>query len=217
MNSIKNSTSITTRRIRRFIPFATIVAAAALMVAPASGSAAIFGSELTPETQPSNAGDGHACAPVPGTCTWAMNEAYGRPDGGERSPLTGKLKKVRLIAQVPGSFRLQIVSVKPDNSAKVVRQGPTISYQGQPAGNLDTYTIETFPVKVAIKKGQRLAIKTSNNSLVRCSSGGDNSLLYTPPLAPGAGYRATDADDGCWLLLEGVVKKGKNKKKKKNK
>ena len=208
------NTSITTRRIRRLIPIATIVAAAALMVAPASGSAFRFGSELTPETQPSNAGNGHECQPTPGTCTWAMNEAYGRPDGGERSPFSGKLKSVRLIAQVAGSFQLQIVSVKEDNSAKVVRQGPTINYQGQPAGNPDTYTIETFPVNVAIKKGQRLAIKTSNNSLVRCSSGGDNSLLYTPPLAPGAGFRATDADDGCWLLLEGVGKKQKRGKKK---
>lgn len=210
-------TSIKTRRIRRFIPLATIVAAAAMMVAPATGSAAVFGSELTPETQPSNAGNGHECMPVPGTCTWAMNEAYGRPDGGERSPLTGKLKQVRLIAQVPGSFQLQIVSVRPDNSAKLIRQGPTINYQGQPAGDPDTYKIESFKTNVAIKKGQRLAIKTSNNSLVRCSSGGDNSLLYTPPLSPLADFRATDADDGCWLLLEGVVKKAKKKKGKKKK
>lgn len=205
MNSTK------THRARRFFPVAMVVAAAALMVAPASGMAFRFGSELTPETQPSNAGDGHECAPAPGTCTWAMNEAYGRPDGGERSPYTGTLKSVRLIAQVPGSLKLQIVKVRPDNSAKVVRQGPTINYEGQPAGDGDTYRIETFRVGIPIKKGERLAIKTSNNSLVRCSSGGDNSLLYQPPLAPGAGFRATDADDGCWLLLEGIGKKQKRR------
>jgi hypothetical protein len=209
MNSTK------TRRIRRFVPVALVVAAAALMVAPASGMAFRFGSELTPDTQPSNAGDGHECAPNPGTCTWAQNEAYGRPDGGHLSPYTGKLKSVRLIAQVPGSFQLQIVKVQPDNSAKVVRQGPTINYQGQPAGDPDTYTIEEFPVgKLPIKRGQSLAIKTTSTSLVRCSSGGDNSLIYNPPLAPGAGFRATDADDGCWLLLEGVAKKQKKNKKK---
>jgi hypothetical protein len=213
MHSIKTGTS--THRIRRFLPMAMIAAVALLMAIPASGMAFRFGSELTPETQPSNAGDGHECAPNPGTCTWGMNEAYGRPDGGERSPLTGKLKTIRLIANVPGSFQLQILSVKEDNSGKVVRQGPTINYQGQPAGNLDTYTIEEFPVNVPIKKGQRLGIKTTSTSLVRCSSGGDNSLLWTPPLAPGAGFRATDADDGCWLLLEGVGKKTKKKKGKK--
>ena len=207
------NTSTKTRRTRRFFPIALVVAAAALMVAPASGMAFRFGSELTPETQPSNAGDGHDCAPNPGVCTWGMNEAYGRPDGGESSPFSGKLKSIRLIAQVPGSFRLQILSVKPDNSGKVVEQGPVINYQGQPAGNLDTYTIESFPVNLPIKKGQRLGIRTSSTSLVRCSSGGDNSLLWQPPLAPGAGFRATDADDGCWQLLEGVGKKQTKHKK----
>lgn len=215
MNITKNSNT-STRRIRRFVPIAMVAAAAALMVAPASGMAFKFGSELTPETQPSNAGDGHECAPMPGTCTWAQNEAYGRPDGGHLSPITGTLKAVRLIAQVPGSFQLQIVKTRSDNSARVIRQGPTINYQGQPAGSLDTYTIEQFPVgNLPIKKGQSLAIKTASTSLVRCSSGGDNSLIYNPPLAPGAGFRATDADDGCWLLLEGVVKKAKKGKKKK--
>jgi hypothetical protein len=187
-----------------------------MMALPASGMAFRFGSELTTETQPSNAGDGHECAPGPGICTWAQNEAYGRPDGGQRSPYSGKLKSVRLIAQVPGSFQLQIVKIKPDNSTKVVRQGPTINYQGQPAGDPLTYTIETFPVgNLPIKRGQSLAIKTTSTSLVRCSSGGDNSLLFQPPLAPGAGFRAPDADDGCWLLLEGVAKKQKKNKKKK--
>ena len=198
-----------TSRIRRIFPIAMVVAAAALMVAPASGMAFRFGSELTPEVQPSNAGDGHECAPNPGTCTWGMNEAYGRPDGGEKAQASGTLKSVRLIAQVPGSFRLQILSVKPDNSGKVVQNGPVINYQGQADPNADTYTIETFPVNIKIKKGQRLGIKTSSTSLVRCSSGGDNSLLWQPPLAKGGNYRATDADDGCWLLLEGVVKKQK--------
>src|SRR5262245_513279 len=203
-----------THRIRRYLPIAMVVAAAALMVAPASGMAARFGSELTPDTQPSNAGDGHECAPNPGTCTWGMNEAYGRPDGGEISPITGTLKSIRLIAQVPGSFKLQILKVTGSNNSyqgKVVRQGPTINYQGQPAGNPDTYTIESFPVNVPIKKGQRLGISTNKTSLLRCSSGGPTSLIWPPPLASGAGFRATDADDGCWLLLEGVVKKNKKK------
>lgn len=209
---MQNTTSIKTSRIRRFFPVAMVVATAALMVAPASGMAFKFGSELTPETQPSNAGDGHDCAPDPGTCTWAMNEAYGRPDGGHKSPFTGKLKQVRLIAQVAGTAKLQIVKVNGAEQAKVVRQGPTINYDGQPAGDADTYEIESFPVNIPIKKGQSLAIKTSSTSLVRCSSGGPNSLLFQPPLAPGAGFRTADADDGCWLLLEGIGKKQKKRK-----
>jgi hypothetical protein len=204
-----NTTSTKNHRIRRFLPVAMIVALGAILVAPASSMAARFGSELTPDTQPSNAGDGHECAPNPGYCTWVMNEAYGRPDGGEKAPHKGKLKRIRLIANVPGSFRLQIVKVRPDGSAKVVRKGPKVDYQGQSDPNALDYEIETFPVNIRIKRGHRLAIKTQSTSLVRCSSGGPNSLLYQPPLAYGAGFNQYDATDGCWLLIEGVVKKYK--------
>jgi hypothetical protein len=203
------NTSTTTRRIRRFLPLAMIVAMGAILVAPSSSMAFRFGSELTPDTQPSNAGDGHECAPNPGYCTWVMNEAYGRPDGGERSPYRARLKRVRLIANVPGSFRLQIVKVNAEDEAKVVKRGPFINYQGQPANADpdDPYVIESFPVGLRIKRGHRLAIKTQSTSLVRCSSGGPNSLLYQPPLALGNGFDAYDATDGCWLLIEGVAKR----------
>ena len=206
------NTSTTSHRIRRFLPVAMIVAIGAIMVAPSSSMAFRFGSELTPETQPSNAGDGHDCAPNPGYCTWVMNEAYGRPDGGEKSKYKGKLKRIRLIANVPGSFRLQIVKVRPNGAAKVVRKGRVINYQGQPDPNADDYLVESFPVNIRIKKGHRLAIKTSSTSLVRCSSGGPNSLLYQPPLAFGGGFNQYDATDGCWLLIEGVAKRYKKKR-----
>jgi hypothetical protein len=200
------NTNTQSRRIRRFLPVAMIVAMGAILIAPSSSMAFRFGSELTGETQPSNAGGGHECAPNPGVCTWAMNEAYGRPDGGERSPYSGRLKKIRLIAQDPGSFRLQIVKVQPDGDGKVIRNGRVVNYEGQPlnADPDDPYVIETFRVRLPIKKGQRLAIKTTSTSLVRCSSGGPNSLLWQPPLALGTGFSHYDASDGCWLLLEGI-------------
>jgi hypothetical protein len=199
----------TNRRIRRFLPVAMIVAMGAILVAPSSSMAFRFGSVLTGETQPSNAGGGHECAPNPGVCTWAMNEAYGDPDGGERSPFTGKLKRIRLIAEDPGSFRLQIVKVSLNGDGKVIRNGRIISYQGQPdnADPEDPYLIESFPVNIKIKRGQRLGMRTSSTSAVRCSSGGDNSLLWQPPLTPGGVFTAPDADDGCWMLLEAFGKR----------
>ena len=203
------NTKTQSRRIRRFLPLAMIVAMGAILIAPSSSMAFRFGSELTGETQPSNAGDGHECQPNPGVCTWAMNEAYGRPDGGERSPYKGRLKKLRLIAQVPGTFRLQIVKVKPNGYGKVIRNGRVVNYQGQPlnADPEDPYVIESFRLNLPIKKGQRLAIRTSSTSLVRCSSGGPNSLLWQPPLALGTGFSQYDATDGCWMLLEAIGKR----------
>ena len=207
MNS--TTTSTMSHRIRRFLPVAMIAAVGAILVAPSSSMAFRFGSELTPETQPSNAGDGHECQPNPGVCTWGMGEAYGRPDGGEKSPYSGRLKRIRLIAQVPGTFRLQILKFADNGDAKVVRNGRVVTYDGQPtnAGPDDPYVIESFRVNLPIRKGQRLGIRTSNNSLVRCSSGGPNSLIWTPPLALGGLFSPPDADDGCWLLLEGIGKR----------
>ena len=40
--------------------------------------------------------------------------------------------------------------------------------------------------------------------MVRCSSGGDNTLLYTPPL--GSSFRPATSTDGCWILIEAVIR-----------
>lgn len=140
-----------------------------------------------------------------------QNEAYGRPDGGELAPKTGTIKKIRLIAGGPGSFKLQIAKVKRStlfgtNEAKVVYNGPRISYQGQTEANEEasSYRVETFDVNVPVKKGQQLALKGNITSMVRCSSGGDNTLIYTPSL--GSSFRPATETDGCWILMEAVIR-----------
>ncbi len=94
------------------------------------------------------------------------NEAYGRPDGVERAPKSGTIKKIRLIAGGPGSFKLQIAKVKQldaasTDKAQVVRNGPTISYPGQTEANCedDRYKVESFTVNVPVQKGQYLALR----------------------------------------------------------
>lgn len=187
---------------------ALAVAASVVAVGPASASAAKFGSSLNSTVQPSNSVPKHSCDANPnGKCTWVMGEAYGNP-GGEGSPKTGTLKKLKLIAGEAGKFKLQIAKTKPNGKSKIVRNGPKISYEGQDQSNWnsDDYRVEKFNVHVPIKSGQRLAIKTKKTSTLRCSSGGPNTLLYTPPLAPGGSLSPYDDTDGCWMLLEGKVK-----------
>jgi hypothetical protein len=136
-----------------------------------------------------------------------MNEAYGRPDGGHKSPRAGHITKIRIIANASGSFVAQIVTVQKvgDNyRAKVTAQSRLLHYDGQDADE-EPYEIESFTVNLALKKGQRLAIKTNKTSFLRCSSGGDNTLLYKPPLVLGAAFRNNTNDDGCWLLIEAVA------------
>jgi len=192
----------------------TAIAVIAMTIVPATSMAAPvkFGSKLNPTVQPSNSLPGLKCSQeAPGPCTMVQNEAYGRPDGGELAPKTGTIKKIRLIAGGPGSFKLQIAKVKRStlfgtNEAKVVYNGPRISYQGQTEANDEngSYRVETFNVDVPVKKGQQLALRGNITSMIRCSSGGDNTLVYTPTL--GSAFRPATSTDGCWILMEAVIR-----------
>ncbi|MFL5900329.1 MAG: hypothetical protein ACJ75S_03950 [Solirubrobacterales bacterium] len=209
----------TAQKIARHAGLLAALASLALMAAPAAGLASSpvkFGSKLNPTVQPSNSLPGLACngPETPAvSCTMVQNEAYGRPDGGELAPKTGTIKKIRLIAGGPGSFKLQVAKVKRStlhgtNEAKVLYSGPRISYQGQTELNFedDSYRVESFRVNVPVKKGQQLALRGNIASMVRCSSGGDNTLIYTPPLFSGGAFAAATNTDGCWLLMEAVIR-----------
>jgi len=186
---------------------ALAVAVAALVGGPATASAATsFGADVEPNVQPSNAGSPHKCNGFEGkTCTWVLNDAYGAP-GHEKAPKDGELKQIKLIAGAPGSFKLQLVKVNNKQKAKVVTQGPRIRYQGQTNPNANTYKVEKFDVSVPVHEGEQLAIKTKQTSTLRCSSGGDNTLLYNPALKVGNTLQSLGSDDGCWMLIEGVIK-----------
>jgi hypothetical protein len=207
-----NRTSTAQKLIRRSGLLAA-VASLALMVAPATGLAKAsvkFGAKLDPTVQPSNSLPAHPCSQdTPGQpCTMIENDAYGRA-GVERAPKTGTIKKIRLIAGGPGSFRLQITKVKQaTNEAKVVANGPKISYTGQSDANWDSddYKVESFDVNVPVKKGQQLAMRGDYTSMVRCSSGGPNTLIYQPPLALGGPFAPVTDTDGCWILMEAVIR-----------
>jgi hypothetical protein len=208
----------TAQKIARRTGLLAAAASVALMATPAAGLAKApvkFGSKLNPTVQPSNSLPGLQCEhQTPGaTCTMVQNEAYGRPDGGELAPKAGTIKKIRLIAGGPGSFKLQVAKVSRStlnstNEAKVVYTGPRISYQGQTEANFedDSYRVESFKVNVPVKKGQQLALRGDITSMVRCSSGGDNTLIYTPPLFSGGPFTGAKSTDGCWLLMEAVIR-----------
>jgi hypothetical protein len=169
-----------------------------------------FGSKLDSTIQPSNAESPHPCGHPARPCTWVMNEAYGRPNGGHKSPKDGTIIKIRLIAGAPGSFRLQIVRAHETPGgfvAKAVRNGPRIEYQGQPDPN-EPYKVEVFNVNVHVNKGDRLAIKAKKTSTLRCSSGGPNTLQFAPPLVVGEGFKDEFDTDGCWMLIEAVAQGG---------
>jgi len=193
------------------------MAATVMLVAPTLLSAqgpVRFGSRLTTDTQPSNATPAHWCndpepEPHP-VCTWVMQEAYGRPDGGHKAPKAGTIGKVRVIACEPGSFKIQLARSKASNdTARVIRSGPKVSYPGDPDGCDDeNYTINTIKVDFDVRKGEQIAIRAKRTGALRCSSGGSNTLLFDPPLTPGGAFTDATETDGCWMLVEFQYKPG---------
>ena len=204
----------TAQKIAR-IGLVAAIASLALALVPAAGLAKAapvkFGAKLNSTVQPSNSLPGLTCngPETPLTaCTMVLNDAYGRPNGGEIAPRTGTIREIRLIAGGPGSFRLMAVKHINGTDAKVTRRGQKISYGGQveSAEEEGDYNVESFDVDMQIKKGMQLAIRGNITSMIRCSSGGDNTLIYSPPLFLGGSFAPASSTDGCWLLMEAVIK-----------
>jgi hypothetical protein len=180
--------------------------------APAAKAHVSFGAHVTKHTQPSNAFSPQPCQPQPVACSRVMTEARNRPnpDTDEIAPKTGTIGHLKIVAGSPGKFRLQIVKVKPNaQKAKLVRNGPVIHYNGQnPTGqdNGPPYTVESFKVKVPVKKGEYLAVKATKISFEYCSGGSNGQITFEPPLAKSSHFRHTNDRDDCLMLLEAVYK-----------
>jgi hypothetical protein len=214
-----NRTDTFTSKIARRAGIALALAGiAAAMAVPSAGIAAApvqFGAKLDSSTDPANSLPAHPCEElhVQHSCTMIENEARYRPDGGERAPRNGTIRKIRLVAGGPGIFELEIAEVKRStlfgsNEARVVRKGPVIRYKGQTEANFETgeYSVESFNVNVPVKKGQYLAILAQSTSMLYCAGGGDNILSYTPPLPRAGSFRPATSTDGCDLLLGATIR-----------
>ena len=168
-----------------------------------------FGARLTTDTQPQPAlwCDEPNDTPPHANCTWILNEAHQRPNGGQKAPKAGTIGRVRLMSCDPGSFRVQVARQVPGTSRfRVVKDGPRIQYQGDRQGCGDdddfVYRIESFTTAFTVAKGDRIAIRTKRTGTLRCGSGGDNTWLFDPPLAAGGSARMPSDSQGCLLLVE---------------
>ena len=190
-----------------------VVMATALLLLLATASTAAgatrFGAKLQGDQQPANAESGWWCddndeaLPNP-TCTWVSTEALGRPIGGHKAPRNGTIDKVRVVSCIPGSFRIQIAKARPaEERAKVLRQGPQVSFQGTP----DACDESDYPVQVInvpnfrINKNELIAFKAKKTGALYCAGGG-TVLTFHPPLVAGAGFRTATEDESCFMLVE---------------
>lgn len=192
---------------------AAIVGTLGVVASIPAGAAAAnswFGSSL--DHSPANAGSTCAQNGVTGAalCTH-VGSYYPGYSGRAAAPFSGTITAFRVEAQGPTTLTFLLVTVKKlstnehSGQAKVVLVGPTVSVLGTEDANGDAQ-IETFHTKLAVSKGEELAVNTTSNTAEYCSDGTPGQLLFDPVLNPGQNFRASNGVDGCLMLVQAVMK-----------
>jgi hypothetical protein len=205
--------SAITRIIIRSRSVATLVvtvSALATMPAIASAATTTFGSSLN--HSPANAGSTCAENGVsgPALCTH-VGSFYPGTSGRARSPVSGTITKIRLLAEGPTTLVVKVVQVRNVSSdhkhgqAKAIAKSRTLHVQGTMDANGNSL-VESFNVSLKVKKGDELAVDTTSNTAEYCADGTPGQLLFDPILAIGHGFRSAGGVDGCLMLVQAVVK-----------
>jgi hypothetical protein len=181
--------------------------------ASVTGAPLSFGAALDNFSQPSNAEGGKFCSDEissADSCTWVATSAY-HNGSNYRAPRTGTIGTVKLVSCIAGSFILQIATPGTTaHTARVLRNGPTINYRKDPGSvcggqDGDAYVVQSFPVTVAITKGDEIGIYASRVGTLYCS-GGSGVDLYSPPLGASSSYKTRKDSTSCNLLIQLIYK-----------
>ena len=196
---------------------APLVACAALLLVPASSSAATnFGSRLLNE--PSNAGKCTALGP----CTLVSFINPIDPDGDPYSggaPVDGVITKFRVRVFGEGGVAtrvtLRVANISrpnPGNDDNAVATaagiGPTVDVPAAPGPDTP---IREFPARLSVAKGQHLGLDGPPNLWATYNNSGDKfSYVFAPPLQQGQGARGSN-DNAGELLVAATVEPDSDK------
>lgn len=202
----------TNRSARRAI--SAVAALLALGAGPAAASAATtwFGSSLN--HSPANAGSSCTDFEVAPTVCTRVGSYYPGFSGRARAPRTGTVTAVKFMAQGPMRATIKIVDLRSvagdqrSGRAKTVAVGPTVQVNGPTQQQLEDgiSPVETFKVRLKVKKGQAIAIDTLNNTAEYCSDGTPGQLQFDPKLRLGQPLRASTGVGGCLMLVQAVMR-----------
>jgi hypothetical protein len=203
----------TTRLTAAAVSLATLAAVGVIGVSTASAATTKFGAKLTNQTQPSNAisatcADSDPTLSAVTPCT-RVATTFADVGGLIKAPKSGIVKKIKLIAQKPGTMKPVVVALKNINTqaytakGKETAKGPQIKYVSsvQPT----SYKVQSFAVNFPVQKGEYLGIVAKRTSMLRCNSGGGKQLLFQPPLKIGNPFNPSDGRDDCVLLIQAVM------------
>jgi len=194
-----------------------LAAVVALLLAPAASHAKTytFGTRL--DHEPSNSAPAHNCRedgsddPTP-PCTRVAIDMGDAVPGGLTAPRNGTIVKFRVRAGAPGDLTFRLAKLRQlgfDPSlgdfagfGKGAGTGPSVHVEGR--GFDDVNPVEEFPAHLKVHKGDYLAIDSSATSVLYCSGGGNNQLIFSPTL--GSAFSISTQSEGCDLLVQAVMK-----------
>jgi hypothetical protein len=193
---------------------AAVLGAAAIAPAGALASKTWFGSSL--DHTPANAGS--SCSDdgvgMPGDICTHVGSDYPGFSGRVKSRATGTIVALKVRPQGPMTFVAKVVNVRRLSSnlhsgqAQATAKSRKITVAGPTQSQMDNsdYPVDTFTVKMKVKKGQEIAIDTDSNTAEYCSDGTPGQLLFDPVLSIGHGFVSSQGVDGCLMLVQAVVK-----------
>jgi hypothetical protein len=194
-----------------------VAALAALLLIPAVGHAKTytFGTRL--DHEPSNSSPAHNCKEdgsddATPACTRVAIDMGDAVPGGLTAPRNGTIVAFRVRAGAPGDLTFRLVRLKDlgfDPSlgdfagfGKGTGTGPAVHVEGR--GFDETNPVEEFPAHLKVHKGDYLAIDSTATSVLYCSGGGNNQLIFSPAL--GSAFSISTQSEGCDLLVQAVMK-----------
>jgi hypothetical protein len=202
-------------RIVRLVSAVAALAALLLMPAASHAKTYTFGTRL--DHEPSNSAPAHTCKedgsddPTP-ACTRVAIDMGDAVPGGLTAPRNGTIVKFRVRAGAPGDLTFRLSKLKQlgfDPSlgdfagfGKGVGTGPSVHVEGH--GFDETNPVEEFPAHLKVHKGDYLAIDSTATSVLYCSGGGNNQLIFSPAL--GNAFSISTQSEGCDLLVQAVMK-----------
>ena len=135
----------------------------------------------------------------------------GAVKGRIRAPMSGFIRRVRIRSGAPGLLHFKLVRLRrldaqeETGEARAVSRGKLLRLKGR--GHKAKRPIESFRIKLKVRKGDYLALDGSAISALVCRAGVFQQLIFQPPLGPFGPWQPSTERDDCTLLVQATIRR----------